>query len=115
MTYNFHSNDISQLLGTEIDYNVVIKVGQNPSEPDSKAPGKEFPQLPDKKKVNKVSKTEEYEEFVFKEYRLHSNILRIRSKYFNQMFTNNEIEKINGIYYIKISHITPQTFDIILG
>ena len=52
MMYNFHSdlsNDISQLLGIEIDYNVVIKVGQIPSEPDTKVPGQEFPPLPEKK------------------------------------------------------------------
>src|SRR5436305_1608283 len=120
MTYNFHSdlsNDINQLLEAEIDYNVVIKVGQNPSEPDSKAPGQELsahiiPQLSDKKKDKKTKK---YKNLVFKEYRLHSSILRIWSEYFNQMFNaNNEVEKENGIYYIKIPHVTPQTFDIIL-
>ena len=52
MTHNFYSdlsNDFSQLLETEIDYNVVIQVGQNPEASkrfaDAKMPGREISAL----------------------------------------------------------------------
>ena len=53
------------------------------------------------------------EEPNYKEFHVHSNILRCRSEYFNKIFTEN-IEKKDGMYIIKKSNISPQAFDMIL-
>src|SRR5688572_13743253 len=52
MTYNFHSNlsnDFSQLLEAEIDYNVVIQVGKDPKATKAKFSGQEKPPVPTRK------------------------------------------------------------------
>src|SRR4051812_36907292 len=114
MTYNFHSDlsiDFSQLLETEIDYNVVIQVGKAPEESKDEIPGHEKPPIPPKKVPGQekpmptekrtkmpgqersasmllqkereaIQAFEGHEEFKggYKEFHVHSNILRVRSK-----------------------------------
>ncbi|EXX77212.1 BTB/POZ domain-containing protein [Rhizophagus irregularis DAOM 181602=DAOM 197198] len=50
----------------------------------------------------------------FKEFHLHSIILRFRSEYFNEILSSENIEKKDGKYIIKKQNITPQAFDAIL-
>jgi hypothetical protein len=50
----------------------------------------------------------------FKEFHVHSNILRCRSEYFDNIFSDKSIEKKDEKYVIKKSNITPQAFDVIL-
>ncbi|RGB33205.1 hypothetical protein C1646_761983 [Rhizophagus diaphanus] len=50
----------------------------------------------------------------FKEFHLHSIILRFRSEYFNEILSSENIEKKDGKYIIKIQNITSQAFDAIL-
>jgi hypothetical protein len=205
MTYDFHldlSSDFSQLLETEIDYNVIIQVGKDsnasntkfpgqekhPNASNAKVPGQEKPTsmqimqkpeklkstlVPEKSPETKESEIEEPEtneseikepetkesEIVkepetneleikepetnesetkepetkeleikepeteakepkpvtFMEFHVHSNILRIRSEYFNKIFVNNEVKKNNnGIYYINKPNITPQASEFVL-
>jgi hypothetical protein len=50
----------------------------------------------------------------FKEFHAHSNILRSRSDYFNEILSAGDIEKVDGKYIIKKPTFTPKSFDIIL-
>ncbi|POG80879.1 hypothetical protein GLOIN_2v1471124 [Rhizophagus irregularis DAOM 181602=DAOM 197198] len=54
------------------------------------------------------------EEPNFKEFHVHSIILRCRSEYFNNLFSTENIEKRDGKYIIKRPNISPQAFDIII-
>ncbi|GBC09562.1 hypothetical protein RclHR1_08990006 [Rhizophagus clarus] len=54
------------------------------------------------------------EESNFKEFHVHSNVLRFRSEYFNEILSAENIRKENGKYIIKKQNITPQAFDVIL-
>ena len=49
-----------------------------------------------------------------KEIHAHSNILSIRSKYFNSAFSNEWAEKKDGKFIFKKPNISPHLFDIIL-
>src|ERR1041385_3260322 len=49
-----------------------------------------------------------------KEIHAHSNILSIRSKYFNSAFSNEWAEKKDGRLIFKKSNISPNLFNIIL-
>ena len=49
-----------------------------------------------------------------KEIHAHSNILRIRSKYFNSAFSNEWAEKKDGKFIFRKQYILPHLFDIIL-
>jgi hypothetical protein len=49
----------------------------------------------------------------FKEFRVHSNILRCRSEYFSMIFSAN-IEKQDDKYVTDIPDISPQAFEVIL-
>ena len=87
------------------------------TEEGNKIPGREkSASMLLQKEQEAIQAFEEHEELKsFKEFHVHSNILRIRSEYFNKIFINNEVEKKNdGIYYIKKPNITPQSFDFIL-
>src|SRR4051794_19241474 len=130
------SNDFSQLLETKIDYNVVILVGKDfnaskiPKQekspvPPNKVPGQEKPQVPPKKVpgqekpmrtkvpgceepilIEEVLHSQVKKFHAFHTFYAHSNILRIRSEYFNKIFANHEVVKdINGIYYIQKPNI----------
>jgi hypothetical protein len=50
----------------------------------------------------------------FKEYHAHSIILGCGSKYFNDVFSTEDIKKRDGKYTIAKQNITPQAFDVIL-
>ncbi|RGB34771.1 hypothetical protein C1646_668262 [Rhizophagus diaphanus] len=50
----------------------------------------------------------------FEEFHVHSNILRFRSEYFNEILSAENIEKKDGKYIVKKQNITPQAFDTIL-
>ena len=50
----------------------------------------------------------------FREFHAHSNILRCRSKYFDNKFSDEDIEKKNEKYVIKKPNIAPQAFGVIL-
>ncbi|PKY34188.1 hypothetical protein RhiirB3_420787, partial [Rhizophagus irregularis] len=50
----------------------------------------------------------------FKEFHVHSNILRFRSEYFNEILSAENIEKKDEKYIVKKQNITPQAFDTIL-
>jgi hypothetical protein len=50
----------------------------------------------------------------FKEFHVHSIILRFRSEYFNEMLSAENVEKKDGKYIIKKQNITPKAFDVIL-
>jgi hypothetical protein len=83
MTYHFETEvtkALEHLLNTEMDYNVIIQIGEEPN---------------------------------FKEFHAHSNILRCRSEYFNNLLYNN-IEKKDEKYIIYKRDISPQAFDVIL-
>ncbi|GES80977.1 BTB/POZ domain-containing protein [Rhizophagus clarus] len=54
------------------------------------------------------------EEPNFKEFHVHSNILRCRSEHFNNLFYDGEIEKRDKKYIIYKPNISPQAFDVIL-
>ena len=88
------------------------------TEEGNKIPGREkSASMLLQKEQEAIQAFEEHEELIsdFKEFYVHSNILRIRSKYFDNIFINNEVKKRNdGIYYIKKPNITPQAFDFIL-
>jgi len=49
-----------------------------------------------------------------KEIHAHSNILCIRSQYFNTAFSNEWAEKKDGKFTLKKPNIAPQLFNIIL-
>ncbi|CAB4376560.1 unnamed protein product [Rhizophagus irregularis] len=49
-----------------------------------------------------------------KEYHAHSNILRCRSKYFDNIISDKNIEKKDEKYVIYKPNISPQVFDVIL-
>src|SRR5581483_1931859 len=49
-----------------------------------------------------------------KEIHAHSNILRIRSKYFHSAFSNEWAEKKDGMFIFRKQNISPHLFDIIL-
>ncbi|CAB4439461.1 unnamed protein product [Rhizophagus irregularis] len=50
----------------------------------------------------------------FEEFHVHSNILRFRSEYFNEILSAENIEKKDGKYIVKKQNITPQAFDAII-
>lgn len=50
----------------------------------------------------------------FKEFHVHSIILRCRSEYFEYKFSNEFTDKENGKYIIKEPKILPQAFEVIL-
>ena len=54
------------------------------------------------------------EEQNVKEIHAHSNILSIRSKYFNSTFSNERAEKKDGKFIFIKQNISPHLFDIIL-
>ena len=49
-----------------------------------------------------------------KEIHAHSNVLCIRSQYFNSAFSNEWAEKKDGKFILRKSNISPQLFNIIL-
>ncbi|PKK68166.1 hypothetical protein RhiirC2_851651 [Rhizophagus irregularis] len=51
----------------------------------------------------------------FKEFHAHSIILRCRSKYFDIIFSDKNIERKDGKYLIKKPNISPQAFNTILS
>ena len=54
------------------------------------------------------------EESNVKEIHAHSNILCIRSQYFNSAFSNEWAEKKDGKFIFRKQNISPQIFNIIL-
>jgi hypothetical protein len=54
------------------------------------------------------------EGFSFKEFHAHSIILCCRSRYFNKILSDENIEKKDGKYIIKKPNISSQMFDDIL-
>jgi len=49
-----------------------------------------------------------------KKYYVHSNILRVRSKYFSKAVSNDWVRKENGIILYNKPNIESDVFDIIL-
>ncbi len=79
--YSSLSRDLTNLLTDVSDYNMIIKVGEEPN---------------------------------IKEYYVHSNILRVRSKYFSKAVSNDWVRKENGIILYNKPNIESDVFDIIL-
>jgi len=49
-----------------------------------------------------------------KEFRAHSNILRIHSPYFKNLLLTNKIKNEKNVIIINKPHITPAVFEIVL-
>ncbi len=49
-----------------------------------------------------------------KEFRAHSNILRVRSPYFKNLLSNDKINNENNVIIFNKPNITPTVFEIIL-
>jgi len=49
-----------------------------------------------------------------KEFRAHSNILRVRSPYFKNLILADKIKNENDVIIINKPHITPTVFEIVL-
>jgi len=49
-----------------------------------------------------------------KEFRAHSNILRVRSPYFKNLILADKIKNENDVVIFNKPHITPTVFEIVL-